>query len=190
MRPSVSYRRYVVGVLFVFMLLHETDRLLIGPLTPDIMATFHITMTQMGAVSTGALIVGAVLYPVWGYAYDRFSRRNCSRWRRSSGGPRPGSARRHPPTRSLATRASTGIDDSSYPGLFSLVSDYFGPKVRGRVYGLLRLTQPLGYIIGMVLGLILTATLGWRAVFYLTGGLGLVLAGLIFFSLRKRRATG
>ena len=74
MRPSVSYRRYVVGVLFVFMLLHETDRLLIGPLTPDIMATFHITMTQMGAVSTGALIVGAVLYPVWGYAYDRFSR--------------------------------------------------------------------------------------------------------------------
>ena len=74
MRPSVSYRRYVVGVLFVFMLLHETDRLLIGALTPDIMATFHITMTQMGAVSTGALIVGAVLYPVWGYAYDRFSR--------------------------------------------------------------------------------------------------------------------
>ena len=104
MRPSVSYRRYVVGVLFVFMLLHETDRLLIGPLTPDIMATFHITMTQMGAVSTGALIVGAVLYPVWGYAYDRFSRRNCSRWRRSSGGPRPGSAQRHPPTRSFWPR--------------------------------------------------------------------------------------
>jgi hypothetical protein len=41
------------------MLLHETDRLLIGPLTPDIMATFHITMTQMGAVSTGALKLGA-----------------------------------------------------------------------------------------------------------------------------------
>ena len=28
----------------------------------------------------------------------------------------------------LVTRSSTGIDDPSYPGLYSLVSDYFGPK--------------------------------------------------------------
>jgi predicted MFS family arabinose efflux permease len=49
----------------------------------------------------------------------------------------------------------------------------------------LRLTQPLGYIIGMVLGLILSATLGWRGVFYLTGGSGLVVAVLIFFSIRE-----
>ena len=166
MRPSVSYRRYVVGVLFVFMLLHETDRLLIGPLTPDIMATFHITMTQMGAVSTGALIVGAVLYPVWGYAYDRFSRPKLLSLASFIWGSTTwisAAAPSYPVF--LATRASTGIDDSSYPGLFSLVSDYFGPKVRGRVYGLLRLTQPLGFIIGMVLGLILTATLGWGAYF-------------------------
>jgi MFS family permease len=171
------------------MLLHETDRLLIGPLTPDIMATFHITMTQMGAVSTGALIVGAVLYPVWGYAYDRFSRPKLLSLASFIWGSTTwisAAAPSYPVF--LATRASTGIDDSSYPGLFSLVSDYFGPKVRGRVYGLLRLTQPLGYIIGMVLGLILTATLGWRAVFYLTGGLGLVVAGLIFFSLRETPA--
>jgi hypothetical protein len=47
----------------MFMLLHQTDRLLIGPLTTDIMATFHINMAQMGAVSTGASIVGAVLPP-------------------------------------------------------------------------------------------------------------------------------
>jgi len=168
------------------MLLHETDRLLIGPLTPDIIATFRITMTQMGAVSTGALIVGAVLYPVWGYAYDRFSRPKLLSLASFIWGSTTwisAAAPSYPVF--LATRASTGIDDSSYPGLFSLVSDYFGPKVRGRVYGLLRLTQPLGYIIGMVLGLILTATLGWRAVFYLTGGLGLVVAGLIFFSLRE-----
>jgi predicted MFS family arabinose efflux permease len=86
----------------------------------------------------------------------------------------------------LATRASTGVDDSSYPGLFSLISDYFGPQARGKVYGLLQLTAPLGYIIGIVLGLTLGGTLGWRGVFYLTGGSGLVVAVLIFFSIKER----
>ncbi len=186
MRTSARYRWYVLGVLFVFMLLHQTDRLLIGPLTPNIMATFQITMTQMGAVSTGALLVGAVLYPVWGYLYDRFSRAKLLSLASFIWGSTTwisAVAPTYPVF--LATRASTGIDDSSYPGLFSLVSDYFGPKVRGKIYGLLRLTQPLGYIIGIVLGLILGATVGWRGVFYLTGGLGLVVAVLIFFSIRE-----
>jgi len=56
------------------MLLHQTDKLLIGPQTPDITDTFKISQTQMGAVFTGALIIGAVFYPLWGYLYDRYSR--------------------------------------------------------------------------------------------------------------------
>ena len=180
------YRWYVVGVLFVFMLLHQTDRLLIGPLTADIMATFHITMTQMGAVSTGALIVGALLYPLWGYAYDRFSRPKLLSLASFIWGSTTWISAVAPtyPT-FLATRASTGIDDSSYPGLFSLISDYFGPQVRGKIYGLLQLTSPLGYTIGMVLGLTLSGSLGWRGVFYLTGGSGLVVAALIFWSIKE-----
>ena len=38
------------------------------------METFNIDEVQMGAVFTGALIVGAVMYPLWGYLYDRFAR--------------------------------------------------------------------------------------------------------------------
>ncbi|RLC97029.1 MAG: MFS transporter, partial [Chloroflexi bacterium] len=60
---SSRYRWFVVAVFFVFMLLHQSDKLLIGPLTTPIMETFGINEAQMGAVSTGALIVGAVLYP-------------------------------------------------------------------------------------------------------------------------------
>jgi MFS family permease len=85
----------------------------------------------------------------------------------------------------LATRASTGIDDSSYPGIYSLVADYFAPRVRGRIYGLLELTMPLGYLSGMVMALALRESLGWRAVFYITGSLGIVLAGVIFLGVRE-----
>jgi len=85
----------------------------------------------------------------------------------------------------LATRATTGIDDSSYPGLYSLISDYFEPQMRGKIYGLLQVTQPLGYMLGMVLGLMLGGSLGWRAIYYLTGSVGLVLALVIFFGVRE-----
>ncbi|MCK4314786.1 MAG: MFS transporter, partial [Anaerolineae bacterium] len=68
------YRWFVVSVLFMFMLLHQADKLLIGPLTTPIMETFGINKAQMGAVFTGALVVGAILYPLWGYLYDRYAR--------------------------------------------------------------------------------------------------------------------
>jgi MFS family permease len=185
-QTSSRYRWFVVGVFFFFMLLHQTDRLLIGPLKSQISADFQITNTQFGLVVTGALIVSTVLYPIWGYLYDRFARAKLlalasfiwgsTTWLsaivRSYGG-------------FVATRASTGIDDSSYPGLYTLVADYFGPNLRGKVYGLLQLAQPIGYLVGMILALMVAPGLGWRNVFFITGGLGLVIAVAIFFGVKE-----
>jgi MFS family permease len=198
MRPVSKYRWFVVGVFFLFMLLHQADKLLIAPLTTPIMETFHINEAQMGAVSTGALIVGALLYPLWGYLYDRFARAKLLALASFIWGATTWLNAIAPSYRSfLATRASTGIDDSSYPGLFSLIADYFGPSVRGKIYGLLQLTAPLGYLLGMVLALMfpesvqaLMASLGihveaWRSVFILTGALGIILSVLIFFGVRE-----
>ena len=85
----------------------------------------------------------------------------------------------------MATRASTGIDDSSYPGLYSLIADYFMPQVRGKIYGLLELSMPIGYLLGMILGLFLGGVVGWRGVFYITGSLGVLLSVVIFFGVRE-----
>jgi MFS transporter, Spinster family, sphingosine-1-phosphate transporter len=185
-QKSPRYRWFVVAIFFFFMLLHQSDKLLIGPLTPAIIEEFNITKTQMGAVLTGALLVGTVLYPLWGYLYDRFARSKllalasflwgATTWLSAIVRTYPGF---------LLTRASTGIDDSSYPGLYSLIADYFGPSMRGKVYGILQLTQPIGYLVGMILALMLAPTLGWRNVFYITGGLGLVLAVMIFFGVKE-----
>jgi MFS family permease len=168
------------------MLLHQADRLLIGPLTQDIIDTFKITYTQMGAVTTGALIVGAVFYPLWGYLADRFPRYKLLALASFIWGSTTWLAA-IAPTYPLfvATRATTGIDDSSYPGLYSLISDYFGPKVRGKIYGILQLSMPLGYLIGMLLALLLGGVIGWRHVFYLTGTLGLLLAAVIYLGVKE-----
>lgn len=179
------YRWMMVGIFFGFMLLHQSDKLLIGPLTSRIMDTFGINEVQMGAVFTGALIVGAVMYPIWGYLYDRYTRPKLLALASLIWGSTTWLGAIAPTYGTfLASRASTGIDDSSYPGLYSLVADYFGPEVRGRIYGLLQLSQPLGYLLGLVLATVLGGLVGWRGVFYITGSLGIVLAVVIFFSIK------
>jgi len=178
-------RSLVIILSFAFMLFHQADKLLISPLTSQIMADFQINEVQMGAVVSGALIVGTLFYPLWGYLYDRFARPKllalasfiwgCTTWI-SAIAPSYGLF--------AASRASTGIDDSSYPGIYSLISDHFEPKRRGRIYGLLQLSMPIGYLLGMLLALGLSNILGWRAIFYITGSLGVILAAIILFTLR------
>jgi MFS family permease len=42
------------------------------------------------------------------------------------------------------------------------------PKVRGKIYGLLQLTMPLGYMAGLVLSTTVAVSMGWRNIFYIT----------------------
>jgi MFS transporter, Spinster family, sphingosine-1-phosphate transporter len=187
MRPQSKYRWFVVAVFFLFMLLHQSDKLLIGPLTTPIMEEFGIDEVQMGAVFTSALLVGAVLYPLWGYLYDRYARARLLALAAFLWGSTTWLSAIAPTFSTfLVTRASTGIDDSSYPGLYSLIADYFGPSVRGKVYGLLQLAQPLGYMVGLLVATLLVGSLGgWRGVFIITGSLGLVLAVVILVTVRE-----
>lgn len=188
------YPVFVVFVFFFFTLLHQTDKLLIGSLQLPISTTFNLNDLQWGLVNTGALIVGTLFYPIWGYLYDRYARAKllalasfiwgATTWLSSL-------VRTYPAF--LATRSSTGIDDSAYPGLYSLVGDYFAPKIRGKIYGLLQLAQPLGYLIGMILALMVAPMLeqklfhleGWRSIFLITGFLGIIMAVIIFFGIRE-----
>ena len=57
--------------------------------------------------------------------------------------------------------------------------------MRGKVYGILQLAQPLGYLVGLVAATLLSGILGWRGIFYITGSLGLVLAVVIFFGVKE-----
>ena len=188
------YPVFVVIVFALFMLLHQTDKLLIGSLQLPVSETFQLNDFQWGLINSGALIVGTILYPIWGYLYDRFSRPKllalasflwgATTWMSSI-------VRTY--SSFLITRSSTGIDDSSYPGLYSLVADYFEPKLRGKVYGLLQLTQPLGYLLGMILALLVAPLLGnvipgmesWRTIFLFTGGMGIIMSIVIFFGIKE-----
>jgi MFS family permease len=185
-RTRAGSRWSIVLIFFVFMLLHQTDRLLIGPLKGPISEDFEITNTQFGMVISGALIVGTILYPIWGYLYDRFARSKLlaltsliwgsTTWLSAIAKTYGGF---------VVTRASTGIDDSAYPGLYSLIADYFEPGKRSKVNGLLQLSQPIGYLLGMILALMVAPMVGWRNIFLITGGLGILLAIVIYLGVKE-----
>jgi quercetin dioxygenase-like cupin family protein len=191
LRYNLLYRWFVVGVFFFFMLLHQTDKLMIGSLQVQISDDFQLNNTQWGTINSLALFVATILYPIWGYLFDRYARTKliafasfvwgATTWLnavvRTYGG-------------FLVTRASTGIDDSSYPGIFTLIADYFGPGLRGKVYGILQLAQPLGFLVGLILGQVVAPMIGgWRSVFYITGALGLVVAALAGLRVEQRTET-
>jgi MFS family permease len=187
MTHTRTHRRWIaVVIFFAFMLLHQTDRLLIGPFTSAIMSDFQINEVQMGGVVTGALVIGSVFYPIWGYLYDRFHRPlllsiaslvwGLTTW--TSSLVKTASS-------FMVARASTGIDDSSIPGIASLVSDYFAPKRRGRIFGLLQVSIPLGYLLGMVVSLKIGTQIGWRQVYLITGSLGVLLSGVIYLGVKE-----
>ena len=164
------------------MLLHQTDRLLIGPLTSAIMADFNLTELEMGGIVTGSLILGSIFYPIWGFLYDRYARPRLLALASLVWGITTWLSAIAPTARFfLISRASTGIDDSSYPGIGSLISDYFPPSQRSRIFGMLQLSIPLGYLLGLILALEFSPIYGWRVLYLITGLIGLLLAVLIYF---------
>jgi len=70
-----------------------------------------------------------VLNPIWGYLYDRYARAKLLALASFIWGATTWlSSLVHTYPAFLATRFFHGIDDSSYPGMYSLIADYFVPK--------------------------------------------------------------
>jgi predicted MFS family arabinose efflux permease len=66
----------------------------------------------------------------------------------------------------------------------SLVSDYFPPKSRGKALGLINASGAFGALIGTILGVVIGYATGWRILFYITGGIGIVVALLVWFTVK------
>lgn len=175
------YRWLVLSVFMSFVIFHYADKLMISFLTPSIMNEFKITYTEMGMVFTGSLIVASILYPTWGYLYDKYSRTKLISLASFIWGATTWvSALARNFSNFLISRSATGIDDSCYPGIYSVVSDYFKPAERGRVMGLLYASNVTGTILGSLISLFVGSQYGWRYAYFLTGSIGILIASIIY----------
>jgi MFS family permease len=123
-----------------------------GVLFPAMKALWGLSNFQLGLVGTLRAAVAALASPFWGYAADRWSRRNVlffgtgiwGIWTLACGlVPDFGSL--------LAIRTLSGIGlGCLMPATFSLISDTFPPSRRGRAMGILGGIGALGVIGGVL----------------------------------------
>lgn len=182
---SLRYAWFMTLMLFVFRSFHTGDIFLISVVLPQILEEFNITYTVAGLIFTATFFMAVILYPVWGYLYDKYSRKNLislsgiiwglTTWLNTI--PRTFIG-------FFTTRTLTGIDDTPPSGMNSLVSDYFPPKSRGKPLGLINASGAFGALIGTVLGVVIGYSMGWRPLFYITGGIGILMALLVYFTVR------
>ena len=181
----LKYAWFVAIILFIFRSLHMADIYVISVVLPQILEEFQITYASGGAIFTATFAFSVLLYPVWGYLFDKYSRKNLisisgilwgiTTWLNTL------------PRNFLGffiTRTLTGVDDTPPSGINSLISDYFPPKSRGKPLGLINATGAFGALIGTIVGVILGYSYGWRYLFLITGGVGILMAVIVYFSVR------
>jgi MFS family permease len=182
-----KYRWGVVTVLSLFLMIQAADTYIISAVEPQLIQEYHVTDAILGLLVTSTLIVGTILYPFWGYLYDKYSRKILTVFMAIILGATTwinGLSRVF--SQLFVTRILTGIGYPLPSGAFTLTADYFEPKSRGKAMGVINAASPIGYLLGIVIPLtVIGAGLSWRYSFYITAGLSLAVGALIYFFVKE-----
>lgn len=189
------YRWYVLALLTIIYTLNFLDRQILTVLAPYLKADLAITDAQLGLLfgTTFALFYGLFGMPLARLA-DKWHRVNTlsvglAVW--SAMTMLSGIVRSFPQLG--FARMAVGIGEATAtPAAFSLLSDYFPKEMRSRVVAAFSSGAYVGTGLALVIGSWILSNWtgafglkGWQATFILVGAPGLVLALLLFFTVRE-----
>jgi MFS family permease len=185
---SIAYSYYVVGVIWVVLLLRFVDLQIVSVLLEPIRTEFRVSDTQLGILSgtTFALFYGFLGLPV-AWIADRYDRRAIIAvclgiW--SGMSALCGLATGFPSL--LLARTGVGIGEAGgQPPSYSLVCDYFPARKRSTVFAILNSSLGAGVFSGFLIGGWASAHYGWRETFVLVGGVGVAVALLVRLTVRE-----
>jgi MFS family permease len=183
-----GYRYFVVGMLAVVYTFNFLDRQILSILAEPIRKDLNLSDTELGML-TG--LTFAVFYTFCGipiaWLADRSNRVRiitfcCAVWSLFSAAC--GLAQNF--TQLAIARVGVAIGEAGgSPPSYSLISDYFPPKERGKALALYSLGVPIGSMIGAGAGGWLAAEFGWRVAFFVVGLPGLVLSLIAFLTIKE-----
>ena len=182
----LSYKWFVVIILFLFLTFHSADLFIISAVNPQLIEEFKVDYVTMGFLFSISLLIATILYPLWGFLYDKYSRKLLVSLAALIWGSTTWiNALSRVFSQFFITRIITTIDDAAPPGVYSLVADYFEPKDRGKAMGVINASSPIGAILGTVIPLmIIDAGLNWRNAFFITGSVGIIMGLIIYFFIK------
>ncbi|MEM2928090.1 MAG: MFS transporter [Nitrososphaerota archaeon] len=180
------YQWFVVIVLFLFLTFHSADLFIISAVNPQLIEEFKVDYATMGFLFSISLFAATLLYPLWGFLYDKYSRKLLISLAALIWGSTTWiNALSRVFSQFFITRILTTIDDAAPPGIYSLVADYFEPKDRGKAMGIINASSPIGAILGTIIPLTIIGTgLNWRNAFFITGSVGIIISLIIYFFIK------
>jgi len=179
----------VVLLLFVWML-NYLDRQVIFSIFPLLQAELHISTVQLGLLGTSFLWVYAFSSPLAGHFADRFGSKKmiCLSllvWSLITllTGHVQGYGQL------VVMRSLMGISEACYlPAGLAMIAAYHGTRTRSRAVSLHYSGTYLGTVLGGTLGGLIGTHHGWRSVFNIFGGVGVLYAFLLMSLLRNPSA--
>jgi MFS family permease len=173
----------ILALLTGLNFLNYLDRILVAAVLPKISADLGLTKFEGGLLATVFLLGYFVTSPLFGVMADRGARKGLiafgvAVWSlaTAASGLATGLATM------LLARAVVGIGEASYATLApTIIDDITPPEKKGKALAIFYLATPLGSALGFVLGGLIEKQWGWRAVFYVAGGPGLLLAVTCLF---------
>jgi MFS family permease len=186
---STNYKWLVVGMLWLVCFFNYADRQAIYSVFPKLKEEYGFDTVQLGLIGSAFMWVYAGGATLAGFICDRFRRKHlilggCLFW--SLVTVTTGWCSRF--WHFVVVRALEGFGETFYfPASMSLTSDYHGRRTRSRALSLHQSSVYIGTIAGSWLGAWFAEHYGWRSGFYFFGGMGILLALLLFRFLREPR---
>lgn len=188
MAAEERYRRYVLAALTLCYVFNYLDRYLLTILVEPIKGELGVSDAWMGFLIGPAF---AVFYTGLGVPVARLADRHVRRsivaagfalW--SAFTVLSGFARGA--LELTLARVGVGVGEAAGAApSHSLISDYFPPERRPQALAVFQLGVYLGQFLGLAVGGLLVAPLGWRGTFVAVGAPGLVLALLLRLTVRE-----
>ncbi|MFN2113190.1 MAG: MFS transporter [Anaerolineales bacterium] len=182
--------RTMLGLAFGYFV-DQGEAQAMSVLFPTLRAMWGLTYSNLGLIGTIRNALQSISAPFWGYIADKFPRKSVivfgtgiwGIWTLLVGFTNNFG-------QLLWIRAISGIGlGCLMPATFSLMSDTFPPRKRGRALGLMEGIGTLGIVVSVVgLGFLASPTL-WRWGFFTLGGLSM-LSGLVIWILVDEPVRG
>jgi MFS family permease len=182
-----TYKWWVVGMLWFVCFFNYADRQAIFAVFPKLKEEFGFDKVQLGLIGSAFMWVYAAGAPLAGLICDRFRRKDlilggCLFWSFVTITTGWCSKLWH----FVTVRALEGFGETFYfPASMSLVSDYHDSRTRSRALSFHQSSVYVGTILGSWIGAWFAEHHGWRIGFYFFGGMGMVLAVVLYRFLRE-----
>jgi MFS family permease len=180
---SKGYTNYVFSLLFLLYMFDYIDRMIVTSMFVHIEQDLGITHTQSGLlVSAVYWAIVLLTFPI-SILVDRWNRTKtigimAVLWSLATAL----CALTGNFVQLVFTRALIGIGEAGYaPGGSAVISGLYPEDKRSKMMGLWNASIPLGTAIGVLLGGIIAANLGWKHAFGIVALPGMIVAILFFF---------